>query len=168
MPQSRARSRSASGAIDVTTNSATLVGTTDTHGLPGSYRFTVTALNNGFGAESVDRPVAPVNGPQRVTAGFTGLPEDHGFLGRLIATAEGGATSYSSEFAFATAARPPVALPPPPPPAGYGCQAPKLNAYDHGQRRVSRSRSPVVISGSGAACCSAARSRPQRTGPPPA
>ena len=51
-------------------------------------------------------------------------------MGRLIATAQGGATAYSSEFAFATAARPPVALPPPPPPAGYGCQAPKLNAYD--------------------------------------
>ena len=118
------------GAIDVTTNSATLVGSTDTHGLSGSYRFEVNALDNGFAAQSVEQPTPAGNGPQRVTAGFAGLPEDRGFLGRLVATAEGGAISYSSQFAFATAARPPMAVPPPPPPAGYGCQAPKLNGYD--------------------------------------
>ena len=118
------------GAIDVTTNSATLVGSTDTHGLSGSYRFEVNALDNGFAAQSAAQPTPAVNGLQRVTAGFAGLPEGRGFLGRLIATAEGGATSYSSQFAFATAARPQPPLPPPPPPAGYGCGNPVLNAYD--------------------------------------
>jgi hypothetical protein len=117
------------GAIEVTTNSATLVGSTDTHGLSGSYRFEVNSLDKAFAAQSVERPTPAVNGPQRVTAGFVGLPEGRGFLGRLIATADGGATSYSSQFAFATAAQPQT-VPPPPPPAGYGCANPKLNAYD--------------------------------------
>ena len=118
------------GAIDVTTNSATLVGSTDTHGLSGSYRFEVNALDNGFTTQSAEYPTAASNGPQRVTAGVSGLPEDRGFLGRLVATAEGGATSYSSQFVFATAARPQPPLPLPPPPAGYGCSDPKLNAYN--------------------------------------
>jgi hypothetical protein len=117
------------GAIDVTTSSATLVGSTDTHGLSGSYRFEVNSLDNGFAAQSVEQPTPAVNGPQRVTAGFAGLPEGRGFWGRLVATAEGGAISYSSQFAFATPAQPQV-VPPPPPPAGYGCANPKLNAYD--------------------------------------
>ena len=118
------------GAVDVTTKSATLVGTTDTHGLSGSYRFEVNALDNGFATQSAEQPTPAINGPQRVTAGFAGLPEGRGFLGRLVATADGGAISYSSQFAFATAAQPQAVPPPPPPPAGYGCGAPKLNAYD--------------------------------------
>ncbi len=117
------------GAIDVTTSSATLVGSADTHGLPGTYRFEVTSLDRGFAANSTERPTPAVNGLQRVTAGFSGLPEGRGFLGRLVATAEGGATAYSSQFAFATAA-PPQAVPPPPPPAGYGCTTPNLKAYN--------------------------------------
>ncbi len=117
------------GAIDVTTSSATLVGSTDTHGLPGTYRFEVASLDKAFAANSTERPTPAVNGLQRVTAGFSGLPEGRGFLGRLIATAEGGATSYSSQFAFATPAQP-QAVPPPPPPAGYGCATPNLKAYN--------------------------------------
>ncbi len=118
------------GAIDVTTSSATLVGSTDTHGLPGTYRFEVASLDKAFAANSAERPTPAVNGLQRVTAGFSGLPEGRGFLGRLVATAEGGATAYSSQFAFATAAPPPPPLPPPPPPAGYGCATPVLKAYN--------------------------------------
>jgi IPT/TIG domain-containing protein len=118
------------GAIDVTTNSATLVGSTDTHGLSGSYRFEVESLDKAYTANSVEQPTPAVNGLQRVTAGFAGLPEGRGFLGRLVATAEGGATSYSSQFAFATAAPPPPPPPLPPTPAGYGCTAPVLKAYN--------------------------------------
>ncbi len=117
------------GAIDVTTSSATLVGSADTHGLPGTYRFEVTSLDKGFAANSTEHPTPAVNGLQRVTAEFSGLPEGRGFLGRLIATAEGGATAYSSQFAFATPAQP-QAVPPPPPPAGYGCATPVLKAYN--------------------------------------
>ncbi len=117
------------GAIDVTTSSATLVGSTDTHGLPGSYRFEVESLDKAFTANSVEQSTPAVNGLQRVTAGFSGLPEGRGFLGRLVTTAQGGATSYSSQFAFATPAQP-QAVPPPPPPAAYGCAAPNLNAYN--------------------------------------
>jgi hypothetical protein len=118
------------GAIDVTTNSATLVGATDTHGLSGSYRFEVESLDKAYAADSVEQSTPAVNGVQRVTAGFSGLPEGRGFLGRLVATADGGATAYSSQFAFATAAAPPPPVPPTPPPAGYGCTTPNLNAYN--------------------------------------
>ncbi len=117
------------GAVDVTTSSATLVGSSDTHGLPGTYRFEIESLDMAYAANSGEHPTPAVNGPQRVTAGFSGLPQGRGFLGRLVATAEGGATAYSSQFAFATAATP-QAVPPAPPPAGYGCGAPVLKAYD--------------------------------------
>jgi hypothetical protein len=131
------------GVIDVTTNSATLVGSTDTHGLSGSYRFEVGSLDKAYAAQSDERPTPAVNGPQRVTAGFGGLPEGRGFWGRLVATADGGATSYSSQFAFATAVRP-QPLPPGPLPAGYGCGDPKLNGYD----RHPKAGETITISGS--------------------
>jgi hypothetical protein len=117
------------GAIDVTTSSATLVGTADTHGLPGSYRFEVSSLDGSYTTTSSERPTPAANGPQRVTATLTGLPQGQGFSARLVVSGEGGATSYSSMFPFATPA-PPQAPPPSPTAVVYGCVAPSLKAYN--------------------------------------
>jgi hypothetical protein len=117
------------GAIDTTTSSTTLVGTADTHGLPGSYRFEVSSLDGSYTTTSSERATPAANGPQRVTATLTGLPQGVGFSARLVVTGEGGATSYSSLFPFATPA-PPQAPPPSPTAAVYGCVAPSLKAYN--------------------------------------
>jgi hypothetical protein len=117
------------GAIDMTTGSATMVGTADTHGLTGVYRFEVSSLDGAYTTVGSDRAVPASGGAQRVTAPLTGLPSGAAFSARLVVSSDGGATSYSNQFAFATAAPPPIAVPSPTATV-YGCAAPSLKAYN--------------------------------------
>jgi hypothetical protein len=113
-------------AIGVTTSTAILVGTADTHGLPGTYRFELFSLDGGYSATTSEQPARADAGAQRVTAAVAGLPAGESFRLRLVVTSND-ATDHSSQIIFATAAVPKVS-PPAPIPVGYGCATPRLDA----------------------------------------
>ncbi len=114
----------------VTTTQATLAGTVDTHGVAGTYRFVVDAVNGSYKAITDAQPTPTGAGPHGVSATLTGLPAGESFRVVLSVTSNG-ATTGSDQVVFATA---PVQVPPPRPPVGpdgpYGCGAPALNAYN--------------------------------------
>jgi hypothetical protein len=114
-------------ATAVTTSTATLAGTADTHGLVGSYRFELSSINSSYTTSTSEQPVEGGAGAQPVTVSVSGLPAGETFRVQLVVTSDD-ATDYSDQITFATAPAPPVT--PPAPAAVYGCAAPTINAYD--------------------------------------
>jgi hypothetical protein len=113
----------------ITTTEATLTGTSDTHGLPGSYRFEVSSLSGDYSSTTDLLPTPSGDGPQSVSAHLSGLPPGESFLVLLTVTSNQ-ATATSEQASFATAplqappARPAIAGGP------YGCTAPAIDPYD--------------------------------------
>ncbi|HEY4829955.1 MAG TPA: hypothetical protein VIH85_24545 [Solirubrobacteraceae bacterium] len=126
----------------VTTTEATLSGTTDTHGLPGSYRFEVSSLSGEYSSTTDLLPTPTGDGPQPVSAHLSGLPPGESFLVVLSVTSNQ-ATASSEQASFATA---PLQAPPSRPAiAGgpYGCSAPAIDPYN----AHPRPDSTIAISG---------------------
>ena len=115
----------------VSTSAATLTGTAATFGVPGSYRFEVTALDGSYQTVTDDRALAAAAGSQPVSVAVTGLPAGKTFGVQLLVTANE-ATEYSDLITFATAPNPQV------PPVGpesdpttvLGCRAPHVDGYN--------------------------------------
>jgi hypothetical protein len=127
------------------TSSATLAGSTDTHGLPGTYRFEVASLDSAYAYTTSDQAVPNGgNGVQQVSRSVTHLPSDESFRVRLVVSSND-ATGYSDLFTFTTPA-PPRFFPSPPAPAVvYGCTSPVLNPYNSHPKPGE----PVTITGTG-------------------
>jgi hypothetical protein len=118
------------GPTSVTTDSAVLVGDIDTHGMAGTYHFDVSSLDSSYSIATGERPVAGGASVQRVTAGLSGLPAGETFVVALTVSSND-STQVSDLATFATAAVP--RLYPTVRTDGttaYGCDAPRLDAYN--------------------------------------
>ncbi len=120
----------ATDATGVTTTQATVVGTVNTYGKDGTYRFSVDALDGSYTMVTDAQPVPAADGPHGVGAALSGLPAGESFR-VVVSVTSNGATTTSDQVVFATAA---LQIPPGPPSvspqAAYGCGAPVLNAYN--------------------------------------
>jgi hypothetical protein len=125
-----APSATVSDPIAVTTNSATLQGAADTHGLTGSYHFEVTATEGPFATSTAEQSLPAATGSQPVSAPVSGLPPGQNLNVRLVVSSNE-AIDVSEAAFFATAPLPPAGFPASPPPSSvYGCTAPRLNSYN--------------------------------------
>jgi NHL repeat len=97
---------------DVTSTSAVLHGTVDTHGEPGVYRFTVKATDSPYSTTTDPTPVPAAGGPVRVSTALAELPRDGSFEVRVSVSSLGMSAAGDVQ-AFKTPAAPPT----PPPPA---------------------------------------------------
>jgi hypothetical protein len=119
----------ASQPTGITTTQATLGGTVDTHGLPGTYHFEISSISGTYSSTTSSLPTPGGEGPQTVSAALTGLPPGESFLVVLSVTSNE-ATVASDQVVFATAAlqgppaRPAIAGGP------YGCNAPAIDPYN--------------------------------------
>jgi hypothetical protein len=122
-----------SAATGVSTTTATLNGTVDTHGAAGSYQFEVSSLDSAYTLVSPERALSAATGVRGVAEAVSGLPAGETFTVRLLSNSQDG-TGYSDQVTFATApALAPRAFPTPPSATAigaYGCAAPRLDAYD--------------------------------------
>jgi hypothetical protein len=134
----------AADPIAVTTSSATLQGTANTHGLTGSYHFAVTATEGSFATSTTEQPLPAATGAQPVSTAVTGLPSGQSLQVRLIVSSNE-VTDVSEPASFATAPLPPQGFPAPPPASSfYGCTAPRLNPYN----AKAKPGATIAISGS--------------------
>ena len=115
---------------EVTSSSATIHATVDTHGLPGTYQFSVEGVSSAYSSLTGEVPLGPAAGARAISAVVSGLPASGTFHVRAIAKTETG-TTQSAATTFATL---PVQFSPPPGPAiddvaPYGCASPRLTGY---------------------------------------
>jgi DNA-binding beta-propeller fold protein YncE len=91
-----------SEVTDVGSGGATLHGTIDTHGHPGSYRFLVTGVGNAVSRSTVRQTISS-DGPTSVTATIDDLPDASDY--RVVLVGEvGGVESRGSEIELTTSA----------------------------------------------------------------
>jgi DNA-binding beta-propeller fold protein YncE len=95
---------------DVTTSSASLHGTIDTHGHPGTYSFSITQTDGTYTDSTPTTPFPAGTGPIAVSVAIAELPADGHFNVRLAATTSGGSRSSQPQ-SFATASNPPYTPP---------------------------------------------------------
>jgi DNA-binding beta-propeller fold protein YncE len=98
-------------ATDVTTSSATLHGTVDAHGHPGSYSFSITQTDGTYADSTPATPIPAGAGPVEVSTAVAGLPAGGTFNVRLAVTTTGGSRSGQPQ-SFATAPNPSYSPPP--------------------------------------------------------
>ena len=84
----RPRAVTGLAATGVGTTSATVNGTADTHGQPGSYRFVVTSSTGPYTHEHRRAPVPAGTGPVSVSADAGRPPSGGTFLVRLAVTSD--------------------------------------------------------------------------------
>jgi hypothetical protein len=116
-------------ATGVTTSTATVAGTVDTHGLVGSYHFELSSLDSGYTVATAEQAAPAGVGVHGVSAAVAGLPADETFAVQLVLSSND-SVDYSDQVTFSTPALPRVFPPPPAPSALYGCTAPVLNAFN--------------------------------------
>jgi hypothetical protein len=119
----------------VSTDHATLNGTIDTHGLAGSYRFSVTSTTSAYATTTPDQELAAGPGVRPVLAVVADLPPGGTYRVRLSVSSNG--VSLASDEIIFSSAPLPVFVPSNPgaPLAAvsgnaYGCVAPVIDAYD--------------------------------------
>jgi hypothetical protein len=119
----------AGDATAITTSAATVAGTADTHGLPGSYYFEVASLDSGYRLSTPEQQVPSGASARRVSAALSGLPADETFVVQFVVSSNE-STDRSDQISFATMPVPRVFPAPPPPSALYGCTEPGLGAFN--------------------------------------
>ena len=120
------------GAVTgVTTNSATLNGTFNTHNLGGSYRFYVESSTSTYVGQTDPITIADGTTTGTATGTLTDLPPGQTFTVRLAVEGTG-ITTLGDTVTFSTAPQP--TFPPPAPPTtitnAYGCTAPVLTPFN--------------------------------------
>jgi len=121
-----------SPVTNVTTTTATLNASIDTHGNAGTVSFAVSSPDSAYAATTSAAPLSATSGPQGVSVPLTGLPPGAHYVVRASATVAG-STAWGEQVVFQTPGLPPFNPPPPPPSisaAPYGCAAPHINAVN--------------------------------------
>lgn len=129
-------------ASDVGTTSATLHGTVDTHGYPGSYQFLVTGIGNSVRRETAPQPITS-SGPVPVSSAVADLPDGARYQVVLAATV-GGVTTFGGSTEFETAKAQVIAPRSFDGSSPYGCLSPHLDL----PRRPARAGRRYTLTGS--------------------
>jgi DNA-binding beta-propeller fold protein YncE len=129
-------------ASDVGTTSATLHGTVDTQGYPGTYQFVVTGIGNSVKRETAPQPVTS-SSPVSVSAAIADLPDGARYQVALAATV-GGVTTFGEPTEFETAKAQTVTPRQIDISSPYGCLNPHLDS----PRRAGRAGRLYTVTGS--------------------
>jgi DNA-binding beta-propeller fold protein YncE len=101
-------------ATEVTSSTATLNATVDTHGSAGTVAFAVTSPDSAYATTASSTAVAATSGPQSVSVVLTGILPGAKYLVRAAATVAG-VTEWGNTVEFSSPQRPPFPSPPAPP-----------------------------------------------------
>lgn len=113
---------------DVTTSSAVLHASVDTHGLGGAYRFQLVSTDSAYQESTPVTQLPATPGPLQLSVPVGGLPADRHFTAVLFLTTPA-ASVKSDPISFAAAAEAPLPPRPGPPVAlGFACSNPSLSA----------------------------------------
>lgn len=123
---------------DITTTSARLHGTVDSHAPAGTARFSIEGVDSAYSSVTPETDLESGAGAQPISALISDLPAGRRFRVRTIAKTAGG-TVQSDAVEFATLQGPVTRQPTTGEnPQPYGCASPRLTSY-RGQARVGRS-----------------------------
>jgi DNA-binding beta-propeller fold protein YncE len=98
----------------VTSTSATLNATVDTHGNAGTVAFAVTSPDNAYATTTTSTALVATSGPQSVSVPLTNIPPGAKYLVRAAATVSG-TTTWGEQVEFSSLQRQPFPPPLPPP-----------------------------------------------------